>query len=110
MVAVSGVAVFGCGGSARLPVSAGMGLHPTIPPPERSLIPTIKVATAIGWPSGATPIGATGTSVNAFAVGLAHPRSLLVLPNGDAPCFINVRLCSQVERNLGAQINRYCNQ
>ncbi len=83
MVAVSGVAVFGCGGSARLPVSAGMGLHPTIPPPERSLIPTIKVATAIGWPSGATPIGATGTSVNAFAVGLAHPRSLLVLPNGD---------------------------
>jgi glucose/arabinose dehydrogenase len=68
---------------AQLPEAAGFGAHPTLPPPEKSLIPTIKVANAKGWPAGATPIGARGTRVNAFATGLDHPRFLYVLPNGD---------------------------
>ena len=72
-----------CGGSARLPVAAGTGPAPELPPPRTSLIPTIHVATARGWPAGRTPIAAAGTQVNAFATGLDHPRWLYVLPNGD---------------------------
>ncbi|HEY4203922.1 MAG TPA: sorbosone dehydrogenase family protein, partial [Xanthobacteraceae bacterium] len=40
-------------------------------------------ATATGWANGAKPTAASGMSVQAFATGLDHPRSLYVLPNGD---------------------------
>jgi glucose/arabinose dehydrogenase len=69
--------------SARLPVEAGMGQRPQLPPPRHTLIPTVVVATAKGWPSGQTPAAAHGLKVNAFAAGLDHPRWLYVLPNGD---------------------------
>jgi glucose/arabinose dehydrogenase len=73
----------GCGNSARLPVDAGTGPHPTLPPPRSSLIPTLNVAPARGWSEGSQPVGAEGTTVSAFATGLQHPRWLYVLPNGD---------------------------
>jgi glucose/arabinose dehydrogenase len=69
--------------SARLPVTAGMGANPQLPPPNKALIPTVKVAPAKGWPSGVTPTAAAGWRVSAFATGLDHPRWLYVLPNGD---------------------------
>ncbi|MDO9166031.1 MAG: sorbosone dehydrogenase family protein [Rhodoferax sp.] len=72
-----------CGDVARLPVADGMGPQPTLPPPQRSLIPTVNIAPAKGWAAGAMPQGAPGTRVNAFASGLDHPRWLHVLPNGD---------------------------
>ncbi|MEP7010261.1 MAG: sorbosone dehydrogenase family protein [Acidobacteriota bacterium] len=73
----------GCASSAKLPVSAGTGPNPAIPAPSKSLIPTVNVVTAIGWPEGAKPVAAPGTAVTAFAKGLDHPRWLYVLPNGD---------------------------
>ncbi|HVE69780.1 MAG TPA: sorbosone dehydrogenase family protein [Thermoanaerobaculia bacterium] len=69
--------------SARLPVEAGMGTDPQLPPPRESLIPTVRIAPAKGWPAGTTPSAAAGYRVNAFASGLDHPRWLYVLPNGD---------------------------
>ncbi len=75
--------VCGCGRSAGLPVSAGMGPSPTLPKPSPSLIPTIKVARAVGWTAAQAPRPAEGLSVNALATGLDHPRWLYVLPNGD---------------------------
>ena len=59
------------------------GSKPTLPAPENSLIPTVNVAKAIGWPAGAKPTAAQGMAVNAFATGLDHPRTVYVLPNGD---------------------------
>src|SRR4029079_8093512 len=76
-------ALISCGASARLPVTAGMGAEPTLPKPDKSLIPLVKVVTAKGWPAGATPVAAAGTSVVPFAQGLDHPRWVYVLPNGD---------------------------
>jgi len=73
----------GCGDSATLPVQAGMGPNPTLPPPHHSLIPTVNIAPAKGWPAGAAPQPAAGLAVKAFAQGLDHPRWLYVLPNGD---------------------------
>ena len=72
-----------CGGAAKLPVSAGVGPTPQLPPPEHALIPTVHVAEAKGWPAGVTPVAAPGTRVAAFARGLDHPRWLYVLPDGD---------------------------
>lgn len=61
----------------------GIGPNPTLPPPENKLIPTMQIAEAIGWPSGKKPTAAPTVAVNAFASGLAHPRWLYTLPNGD---------------------------
>lgn len=69
--------------SARLPIAATMGPDPTLPPPRETLIPTVVIAPAIGWPAGATPVAAPGFHVTRFAEGLDHPRWLYALPNGD---------------------------
>ena len=72
-----------CAGPARLPLEAGIGPQPQLPPPEHVLSPNVNVAKAAGWPAGATPAAAPGLRVNAFATGLDHPRWLYALPNGD---------------------------
>lgn len=72
-----------CGAQATLPAQAGFGPSPQLPAPHKGLLPTIKIASAVGWPKGATPTPATDLTVNAFASGLDHPRWLYVLPNGD---------------------------
>jgi glucose/arabinose dehydrogenase len=71
------------GDKARLPERATEGLSPTLPEPTRRLIPTVHIAPAKGWANGAKPSAAGGLEVTAFATGLAHPRWLYVLPNGD---------------------------
>lgn len=77
------VTLTACGEVARLPVSAGIGSNPTLPAPRKTLLPTVNIAPAIGWPVGLTPTAVAGTTVSAFASGLDHPRWLTVLPNGD---------------------------
>jgi len=77
------IALGACERQARLPVSAGIGPDPTLPPPDRALFPTTKIAKARGWPAGGKPVAASGLAVSAFATGLDHPRWLYVLPNGD---------------------------
>jgi glucose/arabinose dehydrogenase len=72
-----------CSEMAKLPLEAGMGPTPTLPPPDQRLLPTVNIAPAKGWPAGTAPVAAAGLSVNAFASGLDHPRWLYVLPNGD---------------------------
>lgn len=73
----------GCGESAKLRVEDGMGASPRLPPPVKTLLPTVKVAKAEGWPANTQPTPAAGLSVQAFAEGLNHPRWIHVLPNGD---------------------------
>jgi glucose/arabinose dehydrogenase len=77
------IAVVACGTPAKLPVSAGMGVKPVLPPQEDALIPIVNVVTAKSWRADATPTAAEGLAVRAFARGLDHPRWLYVLPNGD---------------------------
>ncbi|HYC53444.1 MAG TPA: sorbosone dehydrogenase family protein [Candidatus Binatia bacterium] len=68
---------------ARLPIEKTFGPQPELVEPNETLVPTIKVADAKGWPQGMWPKGPPNTAVTAFADALAHPRWLYVLPNGD---------------------------
>ncbi|WP_426699604.1 PQQ-dependent sugar dehydrogenase [Rhodanobacter sp. Col0626] len=79
----SALALGGCGRSAKLTVPDGMGPHPQLPAPEKSLLPTVHTAKAVGWPVAGKPMAAPGLDVTAYAVGLDHPRWLYALPNGD---------------------------
>ena len=83
LAAVALALITGCGDTALLPVAAGTGAQPALPPPRTAWIPTVNIAPAQGWAPGSTPQAAAGLQVMAFADGLAHPRWLLVLPNGD---------------------------
>ena len=73
----------GCAERSQLPAGADTGPDPALPEPRQTLIPTVKVAPAKGWPAGVTPKAAQGAQVSAFASGLEHPRWVYVLPNGD---------------------------
>ena len=68
---------------ARLPLASSFGPTPTLPSPNPTLVPTINVATPVGWAKEQTPQPARGLAVHAFATGLDHPRWLYTLPNGD---------------------------
>lgn len=82
IIAVAG-GLAACGETSSLQVSDGTGPSPKLPEPNKTLIPTVNIAPAVGWPDGAKPTAAAGTQVAAFAEGLDHPRWLYVLPNSD---------------------------
>ncbi|KMM81440.1 PQQ-dependent sugar dehydrogenase [Pseudomonas deceptionensis] len=83
IVIVLAAGLAACGETSTLQVSDGTGPSPKLPEPNKTLIPTVNIAPAIGWPAGTTPVAAQGLKVAAFAEGLDHPRWLYVLPNGD---------------------------
>lgn len=60
--------------SGRVPLMAGQ---------RSETLPTIHVPEAVKWPAGEAPRAADGLTVGRFAEGLDHPRTMLVLPNGD---------------------------
>jgi glucose/arabinose dehydrogenase len=82
-VLIAASALAGCERESKTPVSAGEGPNPQLPPPNKTLIPTVNIAVAKGWPPGAKPKPAPGLHVTALAEQLDHPRWLYVLPNGD---------------------------
>ncbi|MDH0288452.1 sorbosone dehydrogenase family protein [Pseudomonas sp. GD04087] len=80
---LAALALTGCGDKSALPFTAGTGPQPQLPEPQSSLLPTVNIATATGWPAGQMPRAAQGLEVQRFADQLEHPRWLYVLPNGD---------------------------
>lgn len=65
------------------PEDTGVGVSPTMPAPESKLIPMVNIAPVQPRPTGFLPTVPDGFSVTEFAGGLAHPRWLYTLPNGD---------------------------
>lgn len=61
----------------------GPGDQVTLPAPQGGVLPTVKITTPAAWPEGAAPSAPAGFKVARYAEGLAHPRWLYVLPNGD---------------------------
>jgi glucose/arabinose dehydrogenase len=64
-------------------VDTGFGASPPIAAPDKTLIPMVNIAPVEGRPSGFIPTAPNGFTVTEFAGGLAHPRWLYTLPNGD---------------------------
>jgi len=60
-----------------------IGPNPTLPEPQQYLFPPMHLASVVGWKQGEKPTVPKGLRIEALATGLAHPRSLYVLPNGD---------------------------
>jgi len=84
ILAIAGLlCLTGCGHKANLPIDASYGSNPVLPAPQKSLLPTVHIAPAKGWPANTMPVAASGLKVQKFAGGLIHPRWLYVLPNGD---------------------------
>ncbi|WP_420824262.1 PQQ-dependent sugar dehydrogenase [Variovorax guangxiensis] len=75
--------VAGCGEAAKLSPELTTGPRPQLAEPNKTLIPTVNVAPAVGWTDTATPVPAEGLKVTALARGLDHPRWVYTLPNGD---------------------------
>ena len=59
-VAIAALAGTACTHSSDLPESAGFGPDPTLPAPDTSLVPVVKVAPARGWPPGIQPVPGAG--------------------------------------------------
>lgn len=74
---------FAQGDTAQLAVGADTGREPVFTSARSEMLPTINIAEVKPWAVGAKPVAAKGLTVARFAEGLAHPRSLLRLPNGD---------------------------
>nr|WP_295375134.1 sorbosone dehydrogenase family protein [uncultured Sphingosinicella sp.] len=83
LAAAAAILVSGCGERATLDVAEGFGPDPKLPPPAKTMFPTVNIAEATGWPEGRMPKAVQGLAAQPFARGLDHPRWLLVLPNGD---------------------------
>ena len=58
------------------------GPDPTLPAPQGSLLPSMKIAEPAAWGSQ-KPSVPSGFSITAIATDLAIPRQTLILPNGD---------------------------
>jgi glucose/arabinose dehydrogenase len=80
---IAAVFASACAPRAKLSPEAVSGPNPPLAEPDKALLPTVKVAPAIGWQSDQAPTPAPGLQVQAFASGLEHPRWVYVLPNGD---------------------------
>jgi glucose/arabinose dehydrogenase len=72
-----------CNDQSTVASGEDFGPSPKLVAPNKSIIPTVNIANATGWPNGAKPKAADGMAVNAFATGLDHPRTVYTLPNGD---------------------------
>ena len=60
LIALACAELVACGDVTRLPSQADEGPNPTLASPAWSLIPTINVASAQGWPEGAMPTAPVG--------------------------------------------------
>lgn len=69
-----------CGDNA--PDLAQYGPDPTLPDPQRGLLPSMTVAEPAAW-GDQQPIVPQGYTITAIATELQIPRQTLVLPNGD---------------------------
>ncbi|UAW98308.1 sorbosone dehydrogenase family protein [Halopseudomonas nanhaiensis] len=81
-LSILGMAVLlsACGGDDENPVAYGP--DPTLPEPERGLLPSMKIAEPTPW-GDAQPTVPDNFTVTAIATDLKIPRQTIVLPNGD---------------------------
>jgi len=82
LLVLAGLTLAGCSDQGGDP-KAQFGANPTLPEPQQYLLPPMHIAKAAPWRAGEAPSVPQGMQIRALATGLAHPRSVYGLPNGD---------------------------
>jgi glucose/arabinose dehydrogenase len=80
---VAFVALSACGNPQNIDPSQQVGPNPVLPKPVEELVAAVGVPKVIGWKQGETPIVPAGFHIQAMAKGLANPRNVYPLANGD---------------------------
>lgn len=93
------------GNTAQLAPGADTGKEPVFTTPKNEMLPTVNIAEVKPWTANEAPVAAKGLSVARYAEGLAHPRSMLRLPNGD----ILVAETNSPPRPQGGIVNKVMN-
>ena len=83
LIALSVFPLAACAVGPSASVDTGFGASPPIVAPHETLISMVNIAPVQGRPTGFMPTTPSGFMVTEFASGLAHPRWLYTLPNGD---------------------------
>jgi glucose/arabinose dehydrogenase len=84
VLAIAFAAVLGgCNDHAQYDAAHQAGSNPPLPNARNFFTPPMQVPKYVGWHNGETPKVADGLKIEAIATGLAHPRQVYVLPNGD---------------------------
>ncbi len=71
------------GNPSERDIAATTGPDPLLVEAESERFPSVGLAETVGWGASQTPKPAAGLAVTRFAEGLNHPRTMLLLPNGD---------------------------
>src|SRR5262249_5013751 len=77
------LALAACKSSDGFDKSSQYGPNPNLPQPSRALLPRMDVPKVVGWGQGETPTVPQGFRIEAIATGLANPRNVYPLSNGD---------------------------
>ena len=81
LITVAIAALLGACGDSQ-PDAVAYGADPTIPAPQRGLLPKMTIAKPAPW-DDQRPTVPQGYTITAIATDLNIPRQTLVLPNGD---------------------------
>ena len=82
-ISLAALSLAACGQQGSPDPLVGFGPNPPLPPPQKSLLPSVATAKVARWTDAEAPTPPPGFSVTRFASRLEHPRWLYVLPNGD---------------------------
>ena len=83
IAALSLLPLASCGGGQKIDPNSQFGADPVLPAPHEQLVADVGVFETVGWQRGETPTVPAGFRIEAMAQGLANPRNVLALPNGD---------------------------
>lgn len=83
LIALSIFPLSACAFGPSASTDTGYGSSPQIAAADKPLIPMVNIAPVQARPTGFKPAVPEGFVVTEFASGLAHPRWLYTLPNGD---------------------------
>ncbi len=93
--------------TAELPLAAVAGTDPQLTDPRAESFPTVGIAEPVGWRDNQVPVAAEGLAVTRFADGLDHPRTMLVLPNGDVLVALTNRPPAKGSSGITGMIERF---
>src|SRR4051794_17101287 len=76
-------ALAACGNPQKIDPGQQVGANPVLPKPAEELVAAVGVPKVVGWKAGEMPSVPPGFHIQALATGLANPRNVYPLANGD---------------------------